>query len=436
MYGWLKLNPIKLIAIVALVIGISSPSFASKIIELKINGAIGPATADYIDRNINNSQDADLIIVIIDTPGGLDLATRSIVQQFLSSKVPVVVYVSPTGSRAASAGTYLIYASTLAAMAPGTQLGAASPVSLDAGVNGSNSSTQKSTMDKKIFNDAVATIRSLAQLRGRNQEFAQNAVVDAATMTDTEALKSGVINFIAKDEQDLLVQLNGLVVTQNNKQIKIDTTNPRIEVITPGWRTDFLAAITNPNVAYFLILLGLYGIFFELLNPGFVLPGVIGGVSMLTALYALQLLPVNYTGLGLMILGVIFIIGEGHTHTFGVLSVGGTVSFVLGSIMLINTTDVAYQIAWSVIWAMTVINIAILLLLFSMVFRAQRRRTVIGLSTLIGSTGRALGEINLEGLAVIRGEIWSVHAKTPISINKKIKVINVDGLYLEVKEVS
>lgn len=408
---------------------------ASSVVELKIDGAIGPATADYIETGIKQSQDADLILVLVDTPGGLDQAMRSIVEQFLASKVPIITYVSPHGARAASAGTYLLYASTLAAMSPGTQLGAASPVSLKEGVEHSGkSSAQNSTMDKKITNDAVATIRSLAQLRGRNPDFAQKAVLNATTMTDTEALKAGVINYIAVDEMDLLAQLNKVVVIQNNQKILLNTDNPHIKVINPGWRTQLLSAITHPTVAYLLILLGLYGIFFELLNPGFVLPGVLGAISMLIALYALQLLPINYAGLGLIILGILFIIGEGFTPGVCVLGIGGTVSFILGSIMLMNTHDMAYQITWSVIWAMAAVNVLIFVMLFGMVIRVRKKKVRHGLVMLVGAKGRALGDINLEGQSVIRGEIWSVYSKFPIATNRKIKVINASGLRLEVEE--
>ena len=421
-----------LLILILLILWVSSPSYAAKIVQLSIKGPIGPATADYIDRGITNAQNADLIVVLLDTPGGLDEATRIIIQKFLTSKVPIVTYVSPNGARAASAGTYLLYASTLAAMAPGTQLGAASPVNIGSGFEGV--SKKPTTMDNKIRNDAVATIRSLAQLRGRDPIFAQKAVTDAVSITAPEALKAGVINYIATDETDLLTQLNKVAVTQNNQKIAINTRNASIEVVEPDWRTRFLSTITNPTVAYLLILLGIYGIFFELMNPGVALPGVVGAVAMIIALYALQLLPVNYAGLALIILGLAFIIAEGFMPSFGALGLGGTVAFILGSILLINTTNEAYQIAWSAIWAMAAINILVFVFILGVLIKSRRQSIKNGLVMLIGAKGRALGNINLRGQAVIRGEIWSVHAKTPIATDKNIKVISTSGLLLEVEE--
>ncbi|AMP90891.1 TPA: nodulation protein NfeD [Legionella pneumophila] len=410
-------------------------SFAAKIVELNIKGPIGPATVDYLERGIQSSQDADLIVILIDTPGGLYDSTRNIIQLFLLSDVPIITYVSPTGARAASAGTYLMYASTLAAMAPGTQMGAASPVSLGTGFSeGEKDEKKKSAMENKVTHDAVATIRSLAQLRGRDPDFAEKAVTEGKSITANEALNKGVINYIAKNRNDLLSQVHGIKVSQNNKTITINTESPDVQVINPDWRTRFLSVITNPTVAYLLLLLGIYGIFFELVNPGYVLPGVVGAVSMLFALYALQLLPINYAGLGLIILGILFVIAEAFTPSFGALGVGGTVSFILGSIMLMNTEHIAFQIAWSAIWAMAVLNILIFVLVLGMLVKSRNQKIRHGLETLVGAKGRALGDINLEGQAVIKGEIWNVHSNSPIAANKSIKVMRASGLLLEVEE--
>ncbi|HAT8868948.1 TPA: nodulation protein NfeD [Legionella pneumophila subsp. pneumophila] len=416
-----------------LLIGLHT-SFAAKIVELNIKGPIGPATADYLERGIKSAQDADLIVILIDTPGGLYDSTRNIIQLFLLSDVPIVSYVSPTGARAASAGTYLMYASTLAAMAPGTQMGAASPVSLGTGFSEGEKDEKKSTMENKVTHDAVATIRSLAQLRGRDPDFAEKAVTDGKSITADEALSKGVVNYIAKNRDDLLSQIHGIKVSQNNKTITINTESPDIQVINPDWRTRFLSVITNPTVAYLLLLLGIYGIFFELVNPGYVLPGVVGAVSMLFALYALQLLPINYAGLGLIILGILFVIAEAFTPSFGALGVGGTVSFILGSIMLMNTEHLAFQIAWSAIWAMAVLNILIFVLVLGMLIKSRNQKIRHGLETLVGAKGRALGDINLEGQAVIKGEIWNVHSSSPIAANKSVKVTRASGLLLEVEE--
>lgn len=243
-----------------------------------------------------------------------------------------------------------------------------------------------------------------------------------------------MVNYIAKNRDDLLSQINGIKVSQNNKTITINTENPDIQVINPDWRTRFLSVITNPTVAYLLLLLGIYGIFFELVNPGYVLPGVVGAVSMLFALYALQLLPINYAGLGLIILGILFVIAEAFTPSFGALGVGGTVSFILGSIMLMNTEHLAFQIAWSAIWAMAVLNILIFVLVLGMLIKSRNQKIRHGLETLVGAKGRALGDIHLEGQAVIKGEIWNVHSSSPIAANKSVKVTRASGLLLEVEE--
>ncbi|CAM2929704.1 NfeD family protein [Legionella anisa] len=410
-------------------------SYAAKVIELQIKGAIGPATADYIIRNIDNAQNADLILITLDTPGGLDESTRAIIQKFLSSNVPIVTYVSPNGARAASAGTYLLYASTLAAMAPGTQLGAASPVNIAmTGFADETKSDKQTTMEKKITNDAVATLRALAQLRGRNPDFAQKAVLNSETLTSTEALKEGVINYVARDVNDLLSQLNGISVMQNNQKITLNTSNAHIELVEPDWRTRFLSIITNPTVAYLLLLLGIYGIFFELVNPGNILPGVIGTISMCIALYALQLLPISYAGFFLIILGIGFIIAEAFVPAYGSLGIGGTIAFIIGSIMLIDSDNQTYQIAWSAIGAMALVNIIFFVIILGMAVKARRQSVKHGLIVLIGAQGRTLGDINPDGQAFIRGEIWSVHSKKFIAGKKQIKVIGTSGLVLEIEE--
>ncbi|KTD53516.1 peptidase [Legionella santicrucis] len=413
----------------------SAHAYTARIVKLNIKGAIGPATADYIVRNIDNAQHADLILITLDTPGGLDEATRTIIQKFLSSKVPIVTYVSPKGARAASAGTYILYASTLAAMAPGTQLGAASPVSInEIGFVDESDTKKQSTSKEKMTNDALATMRTLAQLRGRDLVFAQKAVLNASTLTSTEALKEGVINYIAADEKDLLSQLNGIAVIQNDQKIILNTNNSIIEVINPDWRTRFLSLITVPTLAYLLLLLGIYGIFFELVNPGHVLPGVIGAISLCLAFYALQLLPINYAGFFLIILGIGFIIAEAFIPAYGSLGGGGTIAFVIGSIMLFDTHSQMYHIAWSVIWIMAVVNILLFIILLGVALKARGQSVKHGLAVLEGAKGRALGDIDREGQAIIRGEIWSVRSQEFIAATKPIKVIKASGLILEVKE--
>lgn len=406
---------------------------ASKVVELSVQGSIGPASADYLVRGIEYGQGSDLILIQMNTPGGLDKSMRQIVQSILTSKVPIVVYVAPSGARAASAGSYILYAATLAAMAPGTHLGAATPVNLMDENDKEN--PQKNTMDNKMTHDAVAYMRTLAQLRKRDVAFAEKAVLDAATMTAPEALKLGVINVLAQDRSDLLTQLNGMLVTQNGRQIKLITTSPKVTIVEPDWRMRFLLVITDPTIAYLLLLLGIYGIFFELVNPGFMAPGVIGAVAILIALYALQLLPINYAGLTLILAGIAFIVSEAFTPNFGVLGLGGTLAFVVGSIFLIDTKQESYQIAWSAIGMMAAINALILMMVIRMAMKSRKMPIQHGLKLLIGAEGRSLGTIALQGQAFIRGEIWSVYARQVIRSDTAIRVVAAEGLKLEVEAI-
>lgn len=414
----------------------SSGAMASHVLELSLQGAIGPASADYVVRGIARGQHAELILIQLDTPGGLDKSMREIVQAILTSKRPIVVYVAPNGARAMSAGTYLLYASTVAAMAPGTHMGAASPVSLAAGMDKvEKKSNQKTVLETKASNDAIAYIRMLAQVRGRNVEFAEKAARDAATLTASEALEAGVINLVAKNRDDLLKQLDGLTVNQDSRPIKLEIPNVQVERLQPDWRMRLLWVITDPTIAYMLLLLGVYGIFFELVNPGFIAPGVIGGVSILVALYALQLLPVNYAGLALIFLGVMFVIAEVYVQGFGALGLGGTVAFVIGSILLIDTGHEAFQIALPSIFAMALVNVLFFGLLLSMVIRARRKPVLHGVEILIGAHGKTVGPVNPQGQAVINGEIWSVSSSHRIEDRRLIEVVGVNGLILVVREI-
>ncbi|WP_133130647.1 NfeD family protein [Legionella yabuuchiae] len=411
-------------------------AFATKVLKLQVSGGIGPATADYLVRGIDKGQNAALIIIQLDTPGGLVKSTRQIVKAILTSRTPIVTYVAPSGARAASAGTFLLYASTIAAMAPGTHLGAASPVDLmGGGGDKAEGKKNQSIMEKKMTSDAVAYIRSLAQLRGRNAEFAEKAVLEAATLTATEALKGGVINLIAKDTNALLTKLDGTMVKQDGREIKLNLNNPEIETLQPDWRMRILLVIADPTIAYMLLLLGIYGIFFELVNPGFIAPGVIGAVALVMALYALQLLPVNYAGLALIVLGIIFVVAEAFAPSFGALGFGGTIAFIVGSILLIDTEQQTYQIAWSAIWAMAAANVIVFVVLLGMAIKARREPVQHGTKALIGAKGRTLDTIDPEGQAVIRGEIWRIRAQKPIPADKPIEVIDADGLTLEAKEI-
>lgn len=418
---------------------------SNKAVLLNVNGEIGPAMVDYIDRGIQFAvkQQAPLIILTLDTPGGLEKSMRSMIESLLNSAIPIVVYVAPSGARAASAGTFIVYASSVAAMAPGTNIGAASPVNIGSGVvsptnteKKNTSLTNEATLSKKIANDAIAFIRSLAQMHNRNADFAAKAVTSAATLTAQEALQDKVIEIIAVDHRDLLKKLDGRSALVQGKNQVLHTTGVGFETFSPDWRIEFLAMITEPTIAYILLLIGIYGLFFEFLNPGFVLPGVSGGISLLLALYAFQLLSVNYVGLGLVLLGIIFLATEAFMPTFGVIGVGGIIAFIVGSIMLFDPNLVGYHIAWPLIFAMAIVNAVFFLFVVGLAYRARTKKIVSGAEELIGMTGEVLEDMhNLYGQALIHGEIWKIDATHPLKKGMLVRVVARNGLVLSVEVV-
>jgi membrane-bound serine protease (ClpP class) len=432
----------------------NAPATDGRALLLNISGAIGPATSDYVRRGLAKAQGmgATLVILRMDTPGGLDTAMRRIIQDILASPVPVVTYVAPSGARAASAGTYILLASSVAAMAPATTVGAATPVRITGGplpggpepadkTPQKNGGTKppppaKPGMDEKALNDAVSYIRGLAQLHGRNVAWAEKAVREADSIAAAEAVRLRVADVLATDIADLLQKLDGRQVRLRDRTVTLNTRGLDLQSYEPDWRNRLLSVIADPNIAYILMLLGIYGLFFELWNPGFILPGVIGGICLLLALYAFQLLPINYTGLGLILLGIGFMVAEVFVPSFGALGIGGVVAFIVGSIVLMDTDIEGYAIAWPLIASVAAISAGFFLGVVYFAMRARRRRVVSGQEEMIGATGVALEDFADTGRVRIHSEEWQARAATAIRQGQKVTVTAMDGLVLQVKPES
>ena len=414
---------------------------------LEIDGAIGPATSDYVGRSFGDAleQGASLIIIRMDTPGGLDTSMREIIRDILASPVPVVTYVAPSGARAASAGTYIMYASHVAAMAPGTNMGAATPVQIGGGgpqpgsdPGGGNESGNETApaggtaMERKAVNDAVAYIRSLAELRGRNADWGEQAVRTGASLSATAALREKVIDLVPRDMSELLSGINGRTVTAAGRQITIETEGLRLVQVEPNWRTRLLNVITNPNVALILMLIGIYGLIFEFMNPGALYPGTIGAVSLLLALYALAALPVSFAGIALILLGLAMIAAEAFSPSFGVLGIAGTVALAFGATILIDTDIPQFQIGWPVAASLAVASLAIVLLVARFALRSRRARIVSGREEMIGAVGEVLDWKAGRGHVFVHGERWRARGVDRLKKGDAVEVSGIDGLTLTV----
>ena len=410
---------------------------AASVIELEIEGPIGVATADYVDAGIEHAieRDADLIIINIDTPGGLVKPMRTIVQSILAAPLPVAVYVSPAGARADSAGTYILLSAHIAAMAPTTHLGAATPVPLVGGESTDDPDQDSTAMDRKVVNDAVSSIRALAERYGRNADWAEKSVTEAATLTAAEALEENVIDIVATDRSDLLHQIDGREVMVANEARVLATADADVEQFLPDWRLRLLSAISNPEIVVLLGLIGLYGLMYEGWNPGAIVPGVVGAICLLLAAYALQVLPVNYAGLALIIVGIALMVAEAYAPSFGALGVGGIAAFVFGTIIMFDSGVPGFGISYAFVTGTALIFAVMLIWLLTYLLKLRRRGAVSGLEATVGAVGVAMEDFNDEGKVWLEGEAWHAHTAVPVTKDQEVVVRTVDGLLLEVEPV-
>ncbi|HZB92765.1 MAG TPA: nodulation protein NfeD [Stellaceae bacterium] len=406
---------------------------APRAVVLDVDGAIGPAMADYVTSALHDLDPGETRIVVLrlDTPGGLQSSMRGIIAAMLASPVPVVAYVAPSGARAASAGTYIVYAAAVAAMAPGTNLGAATPVALGGG--GAPKSGTDDTETRKIVNDAVAYIRSLAELHGRNADWAEQAVRAAASLPASAALKAGVIDVIAGSVPELLRQIDGRRVIAGGKPVTLATAGLAIVDRPPGWWTALLAVITDPNIAFLLLLAGVAGLVFEFTTPGAIAPGLIGTICLLLALYGLDLLPIDYAGVGLVLLGIGLMIAEAHIGAFGILGVGGIAAFVIGAVLMFPATAPGFTLSRPLLAAVTIVAVGLFVIALRLLLRARRRPVVTGQEALIGAEGEVEGWEIDEGRVRVAGELWRARASRPLAAGARVKVTGRQGLVLRVE---
>lgn len=430
--------------------GMSGRAEPAPVVVVDVKGTIGVGTVHLIDEAFAQARAAraGLIVLRLDTPGGLVTATRDIIQVILASPVPVVVFIAPSGARAASAGTYISYAAHLAAMAPGTHLGAATPVQMGAPPISPQPEKPKEgegagggAMERKITNDAVAYLRSLAQMRGRNADWAEKAVRDAATLTAEEAEREKVVDLLATSVADLLDRIDGRRVRTSDGEHVLATRHARLVVVEQGWKARVLAVLTDPNVAFIFLMIGVYGIIFEFMSPGHIAPGVVGAICLVVGLMALSVMPLNLAGVALLVAGLAMMVAEVFLAGFGVLGVGGAVAFLLGGLFLFDPAgaDIDLSVAWPVLIAAVATNALLLFGLVGMIMRVRRRKVVTGAEQMIGLEGEVLdwqaGEQGGRGRIRVHGEIWSARASQPLGAGTRVRVDRRDGLTLHVGRI-
>jgi membrane-bound serine protease (ClpP class) len=416
--------------LVLLAAGALAPAAAAPpVATIQIDGVISPVTVRLVEAALSRAQadGAAVLVIQLDTPGGLERSMRLICQRLLNAEIPVVVYVAPTGARAASAGVFIAMAAHVAAMAPATNIGAAHPVALGGGVD-------KESM-KKIENDAAAFARTIATERGRNAEWAEKAVRQSVSITEREAVKLKVVDLVADSLPDLLEKIDGRGVKTTKGAVTLHTRGAVVKPIEVGFRDRVLNVITDPNVAYVLMMLGMLGLFFELSNPGVILPGVIGGISLILAFFAMQSLPINYAGLLLILFGIVLLIAEIKVVSHGVLAIGGIVAMALGSLMLFDAPEIDFRVSWWVILPTVGATAAIFLVAVTAGVRALAARAAVGGPALVGETGVARGALSPEGQVLVHGELWRAVARgAPVAEGAKVRVVDVNGLTLTVEK--
>jgi membrane-bound serine protease (ClpP class) len=427
MAAFLGATVLSVLVLIPAFVSAQPPAAAATVATLQIDGVITPITVRLVATAIERArtEGAAALVIQLDTPGGLERSMRSVVRDLLNAPIPVIVYVSPTGARAASAGAFITLAAHIAAMAPATNIGAAHPVA------GGGGSIDKESM-RKIENDAAAFIRTVARERGRNVEWAEKAVRASVSATEQEALKLGIIDLVAASLTDLLDKVDGRTVRTAAGTVTLHTRGATVRPIGIGFRDRFLALITDPNIAYILLMLGMLGLFFELANPGVILPGIIGGISLILAFFAFQSLPINWAGFLLILFGIVLLIAEVKVASHGVLTIGGVIAIILGSMMLVSTPELPLRVSWGVIVPVVAATVGIFVFAVGAGMRAQLRRPWTGMEGLLREVGVTQTALEPEGQVLIHGEIWRAVADAGIPAGERIRVVGVDGLTLRV----